>query len=423
MSLIGRFLNLSTKIARVSLVLGALSVSAYVSADSISYGDTYHQTSSDCCFQDCCDAPQCDYAYNPSAHHKCGCSTPCDMWSNFSGRVDFLWWRPCSDGLQLGTEETSRSNTDGDIVFDDEKTSVKDFHFNFDAGFRLGLGYYCPSNCWDIALNWTHFHSKAHASGFSDRKNGVSFVSDWERFFGFLPDEQRARWSLDLDMIDLEFAQMYYINHCFVVRPHFGLRAARIDQSIRIESESFTEHTNFFHSFQSTTHATNDFKGIGPRVGLDLEVKLGCNFVLYGQGAAALVYGKFDRSSSEDLAFNSGLLGATSEDFLYEAKAHNERCTIGMSDLTFGLRWEDCFECCNRYHPIALSVAWEQHAFYDLNNFSFVPGEVGSTNSESAGNAITLDRRQNGRGLVSSSSEKRGNLTTQGLTASLMLGF
>lgn len=422
-----QFKEVLANIARTSLVLGAMSVSAFVSADDYNHynyngngGWNNNCCPTNCCPQVCCDeAPQCAFGYNPPAHQKCGCNPCGGFCDNLSGRVDFLWWRPCAEGTQLGTFDHRRSNNDGPIVIDEEKTSVKDVNFKFDAGFRLGLGYYCPSNCWDIALNWTHFHSKAKTRAFGNDGDDL-FVSDWNRGFGFYPDEIESRWTLDLDLIDLEFAQKFYVNHCFVLRPHFGLRFARVDQSYHVESESFTSSSfNLYDSFQSFSKSTNDFKGIGPRVGLDIEINLGCNFVLFGKGAASLVYGKFDRSSHENILASvpQGAGEDVSVNGFYEAKGFDDRCTVTMTDISFGLKWEHCFECCNVYHPFALSVAWEQNAFYDLNHFNFVPGIVANQSNFTAGSTSSPS------GLISASPAKTGHLTTQGVTVSAVVGF
>jgi hypothetical protein len=411
-----QFRDILTSIARTSLVLGAMSASAFVSADDMYMNGGYNccPQPQSCCPTVCCDeAPTCAWGYNPPAHQKCGCN-PCGSFlDNLSGRADFLWWRPCSEGTQLGVEETFTSNgsSGAEHVFDG--THVKDLNFKFDPGFRLGLGYYCPSNCWDIALNWTHFHSKAKAFGASDLNdlsdtNGVVFYSDWERNFGLFPTEARARWSLDMDLVDLEFAQKFYVNHCFILRPHIGVRFARIDQAYHVESFGNDINTNvsFFDSFTSESKSKNDFRGAGPRIGLDVEINLGCNIALFGKGAASLVYGEFSRGS-EEAAYIIGDNSSFNESFVYEAHGNNERCTVSMTDLTIGLKWEHCFECCNVYHPFALSIAWEQNAFYDLNDFSFVSGAT------------------NDSGIISTSgnSSKQGHLYTQGLTVSAVIGF
>jgi hypothetical protein len=336
---------------------------------------------------------------------------------NLSGSVDFLWWRPYSEGLALGSDETFvRTGSVNTIVTD--STSEKNLNFKFDPGFRLGLGYYCPSNCWDVDLVWTHFHSKANAFGSSentgsfDARNSDLFYNYWTRLLGLFPQEAKARWTLDMDLIDLEFGQKYYVNHCFILRPHFGLRFARIDQNYHVEAFSNSAFNNSseisYKTFASVVKSKNDFRGVGPRIGLDIEINLGCSVFLFGKGGASLIYGTFDRGSNEAINYTSFTNPTVATAFAYDASGHNERNTVTMTDISFGLKWEHCFECCNTYHPFALAFAWEQNAFYDLNRFNFVSGSVGSKNGVQA---------------ASYQPAKTGDLKTQGLTVSAMIGF
>ena len=95
----------------------------------------------------------------------------------------------------------------------------------------------------------------------------------------------------------------------------------------------------------------------------------------------------------------------------YEANGNSKRSTVTMTDISIGLKWEHCFECCGVYHPFALAFAWEQNAFYDLNDFGFIAGAT------PAGTALT------GAFGTNNTSSKAGNLVTQGLTITATIGF
>ena len=154
----------------------------------------------------------------------------------------------------------------------------------------------------------------------------------------------------------------------------------------------------------SETKAKCNFLGVGPRIGLDIDFKLGCGVSLFGQGAASLVFGRFERNATQTQ--NVTLYTSESFEQTYDAKGGDgSRRTITMTDLSIGIMWEHCFHCCNRSHPLALTFAREQHAYYDVNNFNFVGAGLADTNA--------------GRPL----DKKHGDLTTQGLTISLIVGF
>ncbi len=364
-----------------------------------------------CCLTNCPEAPQCGLGYNPSAYMQCGNQANCGACNSLSGRFDILYWRPCSDGLELGKSESLINSEIGEDTVLTNESHAADPNFKFDTGFRLGFGYYSPCDCWDAALNWTHFHSKASADGASDPTNNIFFMSDWVRDAGTNFTVADARWTLDLDLLDLEFAKTYFVNHCFILRPFIGLRAARIDQGYHVEATgtiqgspaSNSVSAMIVESFDSVVKSSSDFRGIGPRAGFCAEIRLGCGVSLIGGAAASLVFGTFDRSSKE------GQLGnvANVNEFNYDAHGGGpDRCTVTMADLGIGLKWEHCFECCGCMHPFAFIVAWEHHAFYDLNHFNFA--------TEGLDKTYKVNGIHNG---------KTGDLTMQGVTFSAMLGF
>lgn len=416
-----RFLG---NVAKAYLVIGALSVSAFAGADE------YHNfnscapvctpicppcgPSSSCCGSPCNEAPVCSWGYNPPAYTRCGCDTGCGgLMDSLSFRADFLWWRANEEGLSLGTEEFVETfeNSAGPV----RNTVINRSHskrpnYKYDPGFRIGLANYCACDCWDIALNWTHFHTKANVNGASDLDNGVEFFSDWERVVDADATVASGRYTLNLDLVDLELGRKFYVSSCFVLRPQFGLRIARIDQNYRVESESSEGPETSLSDFVSDVKSRSDFLSVGPRVGVDIEVHLGCGLALFGQAAGSIVFGKFDNHSRERLTDFTTASTAQISDFEYEANSSAHRCSRTITDFAVGIKWERCFDWCNRMHPVSLAFAWEHHAFYDMNNFNFV--ERGF-DFNGAGSGVA-----NGSGL-----RKHGNLYTQGLTVTASFGF
>jgi hypothetical protein len=285
-----------------------------------------------------------------------------------------------------------------------------------------------------VALVWTEFHTKANALGTgqpiasklgtlaTNTVSGEVFSDDWTRQFGAFPQEAKARWTMNLDLIDLEFGYKFYVNRCFILRPSLGLRFARIDQNYHVNAYTNFKGKSFyagFNNFVSTVKSKNDFRGAGPRVGLDLEIDLGCSLFLVGRGSASLLYGSFDRYSTAVLTANTG--GSSTEVFTYQAKGYSDRDTILTADVSFGFEWQRCFECCNRSYPFALSLVWEQNAFYGINHFNFVPYR--SNTAQTTGGKVSINEEVATTNGTGSSSAKTGNLLTQGLTLSATVGF
>lgn len=377
---IKRFLG---NLAKTYLALGALSVSALAGANEF-YPAPYagpagngcgwdcppvcHDDCNPCCNTPCHPAPRCNWGYNPPGYFSCGTDSCC--FSDSLGlNVDFLWWRAKTDGTDLGYTEVFTTSTSGLEILD--RVHKKQPHFRFDPGVRVGIDYHCPCDCWDVALVWTDYHTRAIAHGESEFPlTGPSeiFTPFFEAVSGVpAPDEAEGRWHLSLDLLDLEFGSKYYVSSCLILRPHFGLRGVRLNQNFTYEGYANRTISEVLTAFDSYAKFKDHFLGAGPRVGLDIELSLGCNFWLFGKAAGTLAYGRFERSIREEHT----ALGETDVITRFSESIPSDRSSIAIGDLTFGLLWEQCVCWCNRSHPFGLALSWEHHGFYDVTDFTF----------------------------------------------------
>lgn len=213
---------------------------------------------------------------------------------------------------------------------------------------------------------------------------------------------------MNLDLVDIEFGRKFYVSSCFVLRPEFGLRIARIHQNYRVESEStVTPATGPLEAFTSDIKTRSNFLSVGPRVGLDVELHLGCGLTVFGCAAGSIVFGKFDNHAREHFVDFTTDVDPAVGTFDYEANSSAHRCSRTITDLAFGFKWDHCYEWCGRSHPVSLAFAWEHHAFYDLNNFNFASRGYNDTDAS----------------VIGGDANRHGDLYTQGLTVSLSFGF
>jgi len=425
-------------IAKAYLVVGALSVSAFAGAEASANSNACAPAA---CATTCHEPPHCGWGYNPPAYVKCG-NGGTNFMDSLGFRVDFLYWRPSADQLALGVEEEFFPITaDRKVGLNESYTKRPDFKFN--PGFRLGASHFCPCDCWDVAVNWTHYHNKSSVSGESDDL-GVStegetdfvpttpytvFVPYWERLDSIVPDESEAHWTLNVDLIDLEFGHKYYVSSCFILRPHLGLRGARVNQSFHVESyadrgpttgeATFGSEALFGVSnhYESEVHAKNNFLAMGPRLGLGLELDLGCGFSLVGEAAGSMLFGRAKKHSFEQ--FDGVLLGTDDESadlvpFEYEANGTRSSSTRYMSDLSLGLKWDHCINWCNQSHVVTLALLWEHHGFYGFNQFDFEANGYGRVDLDDVSSLpLTFRAKQ----------APSGDIFTQGLTFAVNVGF
>lgn len=402
----------------VTLLYGEI-VGDFSTSGSLFCPSEYTLQNEECCV--CNLPPDCSWGYNPPAYSKCG--NDCDSYlDNLGFRFDFLWWKPSAEGLALGSEEK--------VIFKPftllgQKTinhsHIKQPHFKFDPGFRLGLTYFCPCSCWDIALNWTHYHSKASVTGesklplFGLGQHPTIFVPFWERVIDAFPDFAKGHWTFETDLIDLEFGHKYYVASCFILRPHVGLRGGRIDQGYHVFS-SANRRLNIavgsYNRYRSKVDAKNDFSGVGPRLGVDIEIDLGCGISVIGKAAGTIFLGRTQCHAKEifsDFVLDEGFVFFKNT-IDWHVNGSRANCYRSMTDLAIGIKWDHCFCYCNQYHPVTFGILWEHHALYRFDSFSFAANSNNNTFEDDHVGKIPVLK-------------KPGDIFLQGLTAALNIGF
>jgi hypothetical protein len=286
-------------------------------------------------------------------NNSCETSHECKMCSNWTYDAEFLLWNVSEQGLEYGTELV-------DPLIDSEtirpiQGKSKSPSFNWDPGFRLGIGYDFPNNGFDMQLYWTNLYSEASSKFFLEQSTDHSFVLNWGSNISDF-DYTHAKWSLNLNVIDLELGYDFCITSCFTLRPFVGLRAACIDQKYNITSYDdgvFVESTNLKHKYN----------GAGLRGGLDSEWNIGwCGFSLYGQAAASILYGRHKSGFENFVEVNAD----TEVDFFERFKDNYYGC-VAVGDAALGLRWKEHFYC--NTIAVTLQMGYETHFFWNQNRF------------------------------------------------------
>ncbi len=188
--------------------------------------------------------------------------------SHFYLTGEWLYWRTREEGMEFATSQ---------IV-----------DFDFQSGFRVGLGVHLPHDHWDIYVNYTRFVPDA-----SESRHG----SFYPLFLfqgtgapqGATVSEAHAHWKIEFQTVDVEIGRAYYIAKTLTFRPFFGLKGAWINQEAKFRYRGgFIPHGQAFR-----TEFDNDFKGAGPLIGIESNWVLGAGFNFFGDIATALIIGQF----------------------------------------------------------------------------------------------------------------------------------
>jgi hypothetical protein len=292
--------------------------------------------------------------------------------------AELLFWQSNVGSLDYGVDSKSTSSIrDG---------NVKHLEFDWDWGFRLGLGYKLPYDRWDLFVNYTYISSRAH--GHKEDSDKVIFPS-WASGFNFsgsgsfYADSAKASWHMMLNMADLELGRNCFVSRWLSIRPFMGIRGLVIDQDYHVEYKGGTVAP----SDEDKIHMETDFWGVGIRMGFDTLWGLGKGFGIYGNGSASLLSGHFDVDEHEKLE--------KADQTITDIDRHVNNVVVA-ADLALGVQWDYMFSK-DRYH-FGIKFGWEFDMFFDQNQlFNFLNssnhGSIHFQNDDLSFQGLTLGLR------------------------------
>jgi hypothetical protein len=185
---------------------------------------------------------------------------------------EWLYWRTRQEGMEFATS--------------------KQIEFEFQSGYRVGLGVHLPSfDGWCIYANYTNFNPEhSHSAHGSFYPLFLFQGSNPSHARGPAVAKAEGHWRIEFQTLDVDFGRPYYLSKTLVFSPFFGLKGVWIEQHAHFHYEGgFIPARKTFR-----TQFKNDFKGAGPLVGTGMNWQLGAGFSLFGDIAAALLVGQFD---------------------------------------------------------------------------------------------------------------------------------
>ena len=111
-----------------------------------------------------------------------------------------------------------------------------------------------------------------------------------------------------------------------------------------------------------------DYYGIGPILGFEGALDLGCGFNLYGIAAAALLYGNHKVTFQDSTISTSPI----SKSFFSNNQRHLHTFNPNI-DLALGVKWNvalrDCFQ-------IGLKLCFEHHQYFNQSHLGVSKGDI-----------------------------------------------
>ena len=274
--------------------------------------------------------------------------------------ADWLIWQAHENGTGYAVK-TKAEQPSATALYN---SSIKNLHFDWDSGFRIGLGYNLPHDGWDVVAGWTWFQT--NASGHVNKGNGAVLSANPYDLAELSIDgytSSSSHLNLKLNMIDLDLGREFFVSKWMTLRPFMGLRTGWINQKLKsnyngpIPTSSVSELNSY---------ARNNYWGLGLHSGLDSEWGLGAGFSLYGNAACSILNGFFQVSDYLYSEFRSG----THNDHITNSDSFRIGRVIG--ELAMGVRWDTMFA--NDHCHFSIQGGWEQLMFFGQNQMKHFYG-------------------------------------------------
>ena len=258
---------------------------------------------------------------------------------------EFIYWTVRQDGMFYAVSGAGANPSKG---------SVHDLDWEWEPGFKVGLGVNLPHDGWDLYAKYTWIQSSTSDST-SQAAATTTLTPYWVPTtvdFGFL-SHARASWDIHFNDVNLELGRNSYLSQYFKVRIHAGLKGSWIDQDYNVH------YTYAADGSRARIRQSQDFWGVGIRAGLNNSWQFLYNFCFYGDLALSILWGQFDLDRNDQYT-PAGNVAVTT-------------LHTGVSPHTFepvlelgaGFRWDLWFG--NGDYHFSLQAGWE-HQLWILQN-------------------------------------------------------
>lgn len=270
--------------------------------------------------------------------------------------IDPLFLKAQENGIEFVTITQA-----GEAATLNGKSRAKTVNFEWDWGFRFGVGINLAHDGWDLFANWMRFKTDADRSvrARSDEMllPVVAHPGTTNDFGGAVANTSSSDWDLHLNEVDLALGRQFFVSKWLALKPHAGFRTAWIEQTDHVKFNGLSG-VNFADGI---VDLSSKYWGLGLRAGLDTQWGIDCGLSLIADFSAALLYGYFSTTHNETGIFANGSNVAL---FSFNDFYHIGRV---ITDFLIGLRYDYLFYD-DRYH-VGIQAGWEHHMFFGQNQF------------------------------------------------------
>lgn len=224
-------------------------------------------------------------AYHPGGVFGSRFASASSINSDWEVNVDVLLWQAKVGGTEYAYSVSKITDSGTSYPLNG---NISEISFDWDWGFRIGVGKQNIYEECDLLLSYTHYFTAARDGYRKDLPSGFLGLT------GFLDPAiiAKSHYRLHYQNLDLEFGRAYFVSKQLLFRPHIGLKSSWIDQKQTSRYE-FNVRSGDFISFSSYLKDVCNFWAIGPRIGLHSRWYLCKELSLVNKLAGAMLYGYY----------------------------------------------------------------------------------------------------------------------------------
>ena len=257
--------------------------------------------------------------------------------------ADFLWWKLYEGGTDFVIKDQDPSSA--------LKGNINHLHFNWDPGFKVGIGNVFDHDRWELFIQYTYYRTNAHKKEKPDK--GEVFTGLYGVPGTAVAGSAHARWHVDMSIAEITLGRNYFVSKYLALQPIFGLNSAWINQHRRFRYKGVSGGN------VEWIHGGNEFWGLGPKVGVDTQFFFGSRYSLYGNISGSLLWGHFNvREKTRMLVTNSEVYNLKSD-------CHKMAPTV---DFDVGIAYDTNFD--DDIFHFLISLGLETQYWWKQNQFS-----------------------------------------------------